>query len=160
MVSVRSTWYTLLVSLVMLGMLACCYQLLTLLIARPASFIAYLRQFDDLILSAFEIKVPVLKRKWFSYLVLMAKRGLVTWLTRTLILFGLTLSEHCFGFCCPLSQKEGPLTDLLQVGTEIVLLNLGLISHIFRVWKLSRIFSLFYCSFCKVNNTILLMYIF
>ena len=107
---------------------------LTLLIARPASFIAYLRQFDDLILSPFEIKVPVFKkRKWFSYLVLMAKRGLVTWLTRTLILFGLTLSEHCFGFCCPLSQKEGPLTDLLQVGTEIVLLNLGLISHIFRV---------------------------
>ena len=88
--------------------------------------------------------LPMLK-KLFSYLVLMAKRGLVTWLTRTLILFGLTLSEHCFGFCCPLSQKEGPLTDLLQVGTEIVLLNLGLISHIFRVWKLSRIFSLFYC---------------
>jgi hypothetical protein len=83
-------------------------------------------------MSAFEIKVPV-KKKSFSYLVLMAKRGLVTWLTRTLILFGLTLSEHCFGFCCPLSQKEGPLTDHLQVGTEIVLLNLGLISHIFRV---------------------------
>ena len=47
----------------MLGMLACCYQLLILLIARPASFIAYLRQFDDLILSAFEIKVPVLRKK-------------------------------------------------------------------------------------------------
>ena len=135
----------------MLGMMACCYQLLTLLIARPASFIAYLRQFDDLILSAFEIKLPVFKkRKWFSYLVLMAKRGLVTWLTRTLILFGLTLSEHCFGFCCPLSQKEGPLTDLLQVGTEIVLLNLGLISHIFRVWKLSRIFHSFIVVFARL----------